>query len=152
MSGDPKEIRRAKQDEALAVAEEIHAKSIQDQALEYVPDAMQTLGSFARGQKVGEVKPNASVTRASARDIIEFAGGRPETRDPRVGSDGGGVQIVINQYGSEKVEKIMGDLIPNKSRLVVGDTPNDSLAILEQSIDTVKKEFTVPEKKHDAGS
>ena len=125
MSGDPKEIRRAKQDEALAVAEEIQKRSIQDQALAYVPDAMRTLGSFARGEAVGEVTPNASVARSSARDIIEFAGGRPETRDPRVGADGGGVQIVINQYGSEKVEKIMGDLIPNRLRLVVGDTPNE---------------------------
>lgn len=100
--------------DALAKAEEIQERSIQVMALEYVPDAISTLGKFARGKKVGAITPTAGVVQKSARDIIEFAGGRPETRDPRVG-EAGAVQVVIQQFGPEVAQKILaGEIIGQK--------------------------------------
>ena len=86
---------------ALAEAEELLDRSIREQATRYVPDAIETLGKYTQGQQVGEAAPTASVVRQSARDIIEFAGGRPETRSPNASSEVGGVNIFITKYGSD---------------------------------------------------
>jgi hypothetical protein len=96
-------------EEGLAVAEEQFERSIRNRAAEFAPHAVDTLGAFAQGKKVNESIPSAAVIRQSARDIIEFAGGRPETRDPRIGGvDFGGVNIYITQFGDGKpVEKIV---------------------------------------------
>ena len=96
----------SKADDARVKAEEIRERSIQDQAMELVPDAMKTLGKFAKGKKVSGVTPTANVVRSATRDILEMAGGRPETRDPRIGGGEGNVNIFIQQFGSDEARRL----------------------------------------------
>lgn len=124
---------------ALEKAEEIQERAIQAQALEHVPKAIEALGKFSRGEKVGKVVPNSHVVRSSARDIIEFAGGRPETRDPRIGDGARQLTIVIARFGDGSTRTIdtsfQADVTPE----------NDPIAIAEDALRSVSKAFEVPD-------
>lgn len=124
---------------AMAEAEAIQERTIQDQALGYVPKALKTLGKFAAGQQVNKVKPSPQVMRAAARDIVEFAGGRPETRDPRIGSDGASLTIQIMQFGSGEPATILsgGREVP----LLRGDAFTEA----EHARTSVAESFEVPD-------
>ena len=87
---------------ALAEMERRLSESIQLAASEYVPEAVKTLGEFAKGEPVNKIEPSAPVVRQSARDIIEFAGGRPETRAPEVAAGNNEVNIYVMRFGEEK--------------------------------------------------
>lgn len=136
-----------KAEEALVKAEEIRQKSIQDHAMEMVPDAMKTLGKFARGQKVRGISPTASVTRQSARDIIEFAGGRPETRDPRIGDSGQQVNIFIQQFGSDEARRMAeAGLVKEIPLPPAPGTPDATLLEAEVArTPTITRKFEVPD-------
>jgi hypothetical protein len=108
-----KALTKTAKKDILAKAEEIEQKSIQETAMEMVPDAMETLKRLMKGRAIGQAKPNASVVRSAARDVIEFAGGRPETRDP-VKGDVNGMQIYIQQFGPEVTEKVLVHILGNK--------------------------------------
>ena len=137
----------SKADDALVKAEDIREQSIQDQAMALVPDAMKTLGQFAKGRKVAGIKPTASVTRASARDILEMAGGRPETRDPRIGGGEGNVQIFIQQFGSEEARRLAeGGIVRDVSQAMAG-TPDETLLEAEIRSHPVARTFTIPDRE-----
>lgn len=100
---------------SLIAAEDLHDLSIQQRAQEHVPAAIKTLSKYAKGQKVGRggAKPPPSVIRSSARDILEMAGGRPETRDPHTADAGQQIQVFIQQFGTgEVVRLLVGDDAP----------------------------------------
>jgi len=135
-----KALAKTSDKEILAKAEDIQAKSIQSQAEKLVPEAIDTLGKLMKGKSVGAAKPNATVVRSAARDIIEFAGGRPETRDPHAG-DAGALQIVIQQFGPEVAQRI----------LVTNDIPGVKRMEKPREINpSVSEEFEVPDAQdHD---
>ena len=85
----------------LKRAEEMAAQSIREQAFDHVPSAMKTLGKYSKGLRASKntPAPAPNVIRAAAKDIIELAGGRPETRDPRIGDPNEQVRIYVMQFG-----------------------------------------------------
>lgn len=87
--------------DAMMVAEEQLAQSVRAQAAEYVTDAVDTLGSFAKGDDVNGIEPAAPTVASAAKTIIEFAGGRPETRDPKTSDPSQQVHIYIQRFGEE---------------------------------------------------
>lgn len=125
-------------DQALVEAEVILDRSIQMQALELAPDAIETLGKFAKGEDVNKVTPNAQVVRSSARDIIEFAGGRPETRDPRIGGGDQNLTIVIQKFGDGTTRRVdVG--VPTEME------EQDPMTIAEDALKSISKAFEIPD-------
>lgn len=128
----------------LAEAERQVELSIQEQAAEHVDSAIGSLAKFAKGRQVGKVKPSASTVYNAAKSIIEFAGGRPETRDPRTGDVGGGVQIYIQQFGSgtaTQLEAMQPIDVTDMSR------PDALLAQAEHKVETVSKTYEVKDEE-----
>jgi hypothetical protein len=123
--GDPL-VQQGRATDAITEAEELLAKSIREQAAEFVPDAVSSLGAYAKGETVGKTEPTASVVRQSARDIIEFAGGRPETRDPRAGGSDGSVNIFITKYGGGDDDPITIDGIAAFSKELAAQSKADA--------------------------
>ena len=125
-------------DGVIEKAEEIEQKSIQDQALEHVDGAMGSLAKFSKGHQVGGVKPSAATIYNASKSIIEFAGGKPETREP-VMTESKGVQIFIQQFGSGESRSIEAvapiDVDPH--------SPNAALATAEHVVNTVTKAYEV---------
>lgn len=97
------DIRRDMQ--AMAKAEEIMEASVRAQANEYVPGAIDTLGSFSTGQSVNGIDPKDTTVRQSARDVIEFAFGRPETREPSHTDSSQQIHIYIQRFGDGQLIK-----------------------------------------------
>ncbi len=85
----------------LERAEELASQTIREQAFEHVSDAVKTLGKYSRGKRVSRNTPlpAPNVIRQAAKDILELAGGRPETRDPRIGDPNEQVRIYVMQFG-----------------------------------------------------
>lgn len=90
--------------ELVERTEELHDRRARALAQELAPDAVKLLGKIIKGKRLpGNQVASPTVMRQAAVDILTQAHGRPETRDPRVqGGDagGGGLTIVINQFGS----------------------------------------------------
>lgn len=116
---------------ALAQAEELMAESVRRQAAAFVPDAVSTLGAFAMGHDVNGVEPAAPTVAKAARDIIEFAGGRPETRDPRTTDPSQQVQIFIQKFGDDDYIEVNPsfDAEDPASKLVEAETMANSVSI-----------------------
>ena len=92
--------------DAIAEAEAALSESVRRQAAAFVPDAIESLGTFARGGAVNGIDPSASVVAKTARDIIEFAGGRPETRDPNTTDPSQQVHIYIQDFGTKEYREL----------------------------------------------
>lgn len=97
-------------DDPIGQAEEIREKRSRELAQELAPDAVKMLGKIMKGQKLpGDQRASPTVMRQAAMDILTQAHGRPETRDPRVAGGeaaGGGLVVVINQFGDGKPREI----------------------------------------------
>jgi len=126
----------------LAEADRQLEDSIQDLALGHAPDAIDTLAKFSKGQKVGGVEPTAHVVRSSARDIVEFAGGRPETRDPRVADGSQHLTIVLERKSDGELRRFehasegdFKEIIDGAEKLIEAVLPRKS----------VKKTFDMPD-------
>ena len=132
----------------LAKAEESYERSIRQEAMAHVPAAMKTLAKFSSGKAVGrgkkKIEPTAAVVRSSARDIIEFAGGRPETRDPRVGDPGLNLTIVINRFGDGSKREY--DVTPHGDSIPAASTAAEHLEELERRTGFSPKTFEIPDE------
>ena len=137
----------SKADDALVKAEEIRERSIQDQAMELVPDAMKTLGKFAKGKKVSGVTPTANVVRSAARDILEMAGGRPETRDPRIGGGEGNVNIFIQQFGSDEARRLAEGGIVRDITPPIPGSADETLVEAEIRSHPVTRTISIPDRE-----
>ena len=122
---------------AIAKAEAYLAESVRKKAAGFVQDAVDTLGAFARGEEVNGVQPKDNTVRASARDIIEFAGGRPETRDPTTSDPSQQVHIYIQRFSDGKVvQAAMGG-----GEIIDVEAKNDPLAEAEKASSSVSKSY-----------
>lgn len=128
--------------DVIAAAEKIQLRSIQDMALDFAPAAIETLGKFARGKGVGGVKPTAQVTRAAARDIVEFAGGRPETRDPRIGDGSQNLTIILERKSDGTIRKLIQPIED-----AVEATFREAESLVEAVIPrkSIRRKFLMPE-------
>lgn len=133
---------RSLANDAVELAEEIHERSIQQQAMDYVPNAMKTLGKFAKGNEVNKVKPSAGVVRAAARDIVEFAGGRPETRDPRIGAGTQNLTFIIQRFADGSTHKL-------EAHATIETELLDPIAVAERALEGIHKTFEVPDAPTD---
>lgn len=135
----------ARVESALEKAEEFLSESVRKKAATYVQDAVDALGSFARGESVNGVEPKDNTVRASARDIIEFAGGRPETRDPKTSDPSQQVHIYIQRFSDGKLVEADGTPIDIDAERV-----DDPLAMAEAAAKSVGKTYSLPEMEVNA--
>lgn len=129
---------------AIAKAEQIQEQTIQQQAGEFVPKALKTLGKFSQGLQVNKIKPTAQVVAKSARDIVEIAGGRPETRDPRIGDGSQNLTIVLQRFTDGTTKKI------DRSAVIDIDAqPISPIEAAEQLVSSVTRTFEVEDGPDD---
>ena len=106
-----KQVPMTKSDLEGALDEGVQV-DIQNLALDHVPTAIRTLAKASRRRLTptekdeGTELPPWSVSRAAAKDLIEIAGGRPETREAK--DTTGGLTIIVNQLTTgESTERVI---------------------------------------------
>lgn len=131
--------------ESARKAEEAMSESIRLQLVAHVPAAIESLAALSRGETVGVVKEvSASTVRSASRDILEMAGGRPETRDPRVSDPSTQVHIYVQKHGPgggyQRIADVSGpvDAMAELAHGLVGGPPL-------RKPESVVHEYEIPE-------